>query len=73
MTRQAVAKHLAVLGRAGLVDGRRNGREVLYVVRLGRLDEVSQAMARVAAGWDQRLAAIKRLAESAHAETEPDE
>ena len=73
MTRQAVSKHLAVLGRAGLVDGRRNGREVLYVVRLGRLDEVSQAMARVAAGWDQRLAAIKRLAESAHAETEPDE
>lgn len=73
MTRQAVSKHLAVLGRAGLVDGRRNGREVLYVVRLGRLDEVSQAMARVAAGWDQRLAAIKRLAESAHAETEADE
>jgi DNA-binding transcriptional ArsR family regulator len=73
VTRQAVSKHLAVLGRAGLVDGRRNGREVLYVVRLGRLDEVSQAMARVAAGWDQRLAAIKRLAESAHAETEPDE
>jgi DNA-binding transcriptional ArsR family regulator len=65
VTRQAVAKHLAVLGRAGLVDGRRDGREVLYAVRPDRLDEVSRAMARVAAGWDQRLAAIKRLAESA--------
>jgi ArsR family transcriptional regulator, cadmium/lead-responsive transcriptional repressor len=33
VTRQAVAKHLAVLDRAGLVDSRRNGREVLYTVR----------------------------------------
>jgi ArsR family transcriptional regulator, cadmium/lead-responsive transcriptional repressor len=64
VTRQTVAKHLAVLDRAGLVDGRRDGREVLYAVRPDRLDEVSRAMARVAAGWDQRLAAIKRLAES---------
>jgi ArsR family transcriptional regulator, cadmium/lead-responsive transcriptional repressor len=69
VTRQAVTKHLAVLGRAGLVDGRRDGREVLYAVRPARLDQVSQAMARVAAGWDQRLAAIKRLAESAHSKT----
>lgn len=73
VTRQAVAKHLAVLGRVGLVNGRREGREVLYAVRPERLDEVSQAMTRVAADWDQRLAAIKRLAESVHAETETDE
>lgn len=73
MTRQAVAKHLTVLGRAGLVDGRRDGREVLYTVRPERLDEVSRAMERVAAGWDQRLAEIKRLAESAHAESKTDE
>lgn len=73
VTRQAVAKHLTVLRRAGLVDGRRDGREVLYAVRPERLDEVSQAMARVTAEWDQRLATIKRLAESAHAETETDE
>jgi ArsR family transcriptional regulator, cadmium/lead-responsive transcriptional repressor len=64
VTRQAVTKHLAVLDRAGLVDGRRDGREVLYAVRPERLDEVSQAMARISAAWDQRLAAIKRLAES---------
>ena len=37
-TRQAVSKHLAVLGRAGLVEGRRQGREVRYVVRPERLD-----------------------------------
>ena len=64
VTRQAVAKHLAVLSRAGLVDGRRDGREMRYTVRTGRLDDVSQAMANVAASWEERLATIKRLAES---------
>ncbi|HEY6763025.1 MAG TPA: metalloregulator ArsR/SmtB family transcription factor [Baekduia sp.] len=65
-TRQAVAKHLAVLERAGLVSGARRGREVLYVVEADRLDEATRVLARVAARWDGRLAAIKRLAEEAH-------
>ena len=30
VTRQAVAKHLAALSEAGLVEGRRQGRETLY-------------------------------------------
>jgi DNA-binding transcriptional ArsR family regulator len=64
ITRQAVAKHLAVLDRAGLVEGRRRGREVRYAVRPERLDAATQRMARVAAQWDERLAAIKRLAEA---------
>jgi DNA-binding transcriptional ArsR family regulator len=68
-TRQAVAKHLAVLERAGLVEGRRQGREVRYVVRPEGLDAATQAMTRVAARWDERLAAIKRIAESAHRDT----
>ena len=65
-SRQAVAKHLGILDRAGLVEGRRHGREVRYVVRAERLDEAAQAMARVASRWDERLAAIKRIAESEH-------
>lgn len=68
VSRQATAKHLAVLERAGLVNGSRDGRKVRYTVRPDRLDEVSQAMARVADGWERRLAAIKRLAESAQRE-----
>ena len=68
VTRQAVAKHLAVLDRAGLVAGERQGREVRYAVRPERLDAATQALARVAAEWDGRLATIKRLAESAHDE-----
>ena len=72
VTRQAVAKHLAVLARAGLVDGSRQGREVQYTVRPDRLDEVSHAMASVAASWDRRLGATKRLAEAAEAERRSD-
>jgi ArsR family transcriptional regulator, cadmium/lead-responsive transcriptional repressor len=69
VTRQAVAKHLTVLNRAGLVAGRRHGREVRYAVRPERLDDAAEALAHVAARWDRRLARIKRLAESVHTES----
>ena len=62
-TRQAVAKHLVVLDRAGLVEGRRTGREVRYSVRPEHLDVAARAMAKVAARWDARLEAIKNTAE----------
>jgi DNA-binding transcriptional ArsR family regulator len=68
-SRQAVAKHLTVLEEAGLVSRRKHGREVLYLVEADRLDQATRAMAELAAQWDRRLAAIKRLAETAHAET----
>jgi len=62
-TRQAVAKHLAILARAGLVEGHRQGREVRYAIRPERLDAAAHAMAAAAAQWDRQLHAIKRLAE----------
>ena len=68
-SRQAVAKHLAVLERAGLISRRKQGREVLYQVQASRLDEAARAMTETAAQWDRRLGAIKRLAETAHAES----
>jgi len=70
-SRQAVAKHLVVLERAGLVSRRKRGREVVYQVQADRLDRATRAMAELAAQWDQRLATIKRLAEAAHAATTP--
>lgn len=64
VTRQAVAKHLVVLERAGVVRSRRLGREVRYAVDTERLDDATRRLADVAAQWDERLAAIKRLAEA---------
>jgi DNA-binding transcriptional ArsR family regulator len=67
-SRQAVSKHLVVLEQAGLVRRRKQGREVLYQVEAVRLDRATRAMADLAAHWDLRLAAIKQLAEAAHAD-----
>jgi DNA-binding transcriptional ArsR family regulator len=64
VTRQAVAKHLAVLDRAGLVESRRQGREVRYTVRPDRLTATARRLSAIAGEWDARLAAIKRLAEA---------
>jgi DNA-binding transcriptional ArsR family regulator len=72
VTRQAVAKHLVVLNRVGLVAGRRSGREMRYAVRPQRMDDAAAAMARVAAQWDRRLARIKRLAEAVQADARTD-
>lgn len=66
-SRQAVSKHLLVLEEVRLVSRRKQGREVLYQVQADRLDQATRALADLAAQWDQRLAAIKRLAEAAHA------
>jgi DNA-binding transcriptional ArsR family regulator len=72
-TRQAVAKHLGVLTRAGLVEGHRHGREIRYSARPEQVSAAARAMAeaaaqmaRAAAEWDRRLGAIKRLAETQH-------
>jgi ArsR family transcriptional regulator, cadmium/lead-responsive transcriptional repressor len=65
-SRQAVSKHLTVLQDAGLVTRRRDGREVRFQVDPDRLTDATRAMVTVAAGWDRRLQAIKRIAEAAH-------
>lgn len=67
-SRQAVSKHLVVLEQAGLISRRKQGREVLYQVEAGRLDQATRAMTDLAMQWDRRLATIKRLAEAAQAE-----
>ena len=46
---QAATKHLAVLGRVGLVDGRRQGREMRYAVEPERLAEAARQLNAVAA------------------------
>lgn len=60
VTRQAVAKHLAALSEAGLVEGRREGRQTLYELTPGPLGDAMDWMAGVGAQWDSRLAALRK-------------
>jgi DNA-binding transcriptional ArsR family regulator len=62
-TRQAVSKHLGVLEGAGLVKGRRDGREMRWSIRADRLDAATKEMRAVADSWDRRLLLIKQIAE----------
>jgi predicted ArsR family transcriptional regulator len=64
VTRQAVAKHLTVLDRVGLVHGTAAGREKRYHVDETQLARAVAQLSSVGATWDARLQRIKRLAEA---------
>ncbi|MDG4825602.1 metalloregulator ArsR/SmtB family transcription factor [Asanoa sp. WMMD1127] len=66
VTRQAVAKHLAVLDRVGLVHGAPAGRERRYRVDEAQLARAVAQLSAVGASWDARLRRIKRIAEAIH-------
>ena len=59
VTRQAVAKHLAALNEAGLVESRREGRETRYELTPGPLATAMDWMAGVGAEWDSRLERLR--------------
>ena len=60
VTRQAVAKHLAALNEAGLVESRREGRETRYELTPGPLGAAMDWIASVGADWDSRLARLEK-------------
>ena len=64
VTRQAVAKHLAVLDRVGLVSATTVGREKRYHVDDEQLARAVAQLASVGSAWDARLQRIKRIAEA---------
>ena len=64
VTRQAVAKHLGVLDRVGLVHVTASGRERLYQVDEAQLARAVAQLSSVGAAWDARLLRIKRIAEA---------
>jgi DNA-binding transcriptional ArsR family regulator len=59
ITRQAVAKHLAALDHAGLVEAERRGRETHYRLTPEPLTEAASWMAAVGGQWDDRLASLR--------------
>ncbi|CAN7274789.1 ArsR/SmtB family transcription factor [Mycolicibacterium frederiksbergense] len=63
VSRQAIAKHLAVLAEAGLVESVRAGREIRYRALGARLSALGTELTVIGQQWDRRLLAIKRIAE----------
>lgn len=61
ISRQAVAKHLAMLGRAGLVSQTKHGRESRFELDPRPLTDAATWLTTVGAEWDTRLADLKKL------------
>jgi len=64
VTRQAVAKHLGVLDRVGLVGATAAGREKRYQVDEAQLSRAVAQLNAVGKTWDARLRRIKQIAEA---------
>lgn len=64
-SRQAVTKHLKFLAVAGVIDGKREGREHVWVLRPGRLAEAQRCLEVIGRGWEDALGRLK-----AHVEEE---
>lgn len=64
VTRQAVAKHLLVLDRVGLVHAATAGRERRFRVDEQQLARAVAQLDEVGSAWDSRLRRIKRIAET---------
>ena len=58
VSRQAVAKHLALLRDAGLVAAERSGRETRFVARTAPLDGLAAWAGEAGRRWDDRLAKL---------------
>lgn len=59
VSRQAVTKHLQFLASAGIIDGKRAGREHVWALNPARLAEAQRCLEVVARGWDDALARLK--------------
>lgn len=63
VTRQAVAKHLAVLLRTGLAKARRRGREQIWAVEPSKLREAERYLEQISTQWDDALGRLRSFVE----------
>ncbi len=59
VSRQAISKHLQFLAVAGIIDGKRAGREHVWALNPERLADAQQCLEIIAQGWDDALARLK--------------
>lgn len=63
VSRQAVKKHLDVLAASGLVLGRRHGREHVWAIVPGRLDDARAHLDAIGRQWEDALGRLARFVE----------
>jgi DNA-binding transcriptional ArsR family regulator len=63
ITRQAVTKHLQVLAGAGLVRGRRHGRQSLWELEPRQLETARRYLDLISKRWDDALGRLKAAVE----------
>ena len=63
VTRQAVTKHLQVLADAGLVRGRRQGRQSLWELEPRPLEAARRYLDLISQRWDDTLGRLKATVE----------
>jgi DNA-binding transcriptional ArsR family regulator len=59
VSRQAVTKHLQFLAMAGIIDGKRAGREHVWALNPSRLAAAQGCLEIIAGGWDDALGRLK--------------
>jgi DNA-binding transcriptional ArsR family regulator len=63
MTRQGVTKHLRILGKAGVVQDARRGRERIWEIDIMRLRIAERFLEQVSGHWDAVLGRLKAFVE----------
>jgi len=63
VTRQAVSKHLRVLAEAGLLRGRRRGRERVWELEPEPLEAARRQLDMISRQWDRSLGRLRRAVE----------
>ncbi len=65
VSRQAVTKHLQLLAAAGIIYGKRAGREHVWTLNPARLTEARRCLKVIGRGWDDALDRLKAHLEDA--------
>lgn len=63
ISRQAVTKHLNALSCAGLIEGERSGRELIWQLQPKRLAEVRRHLEAISEQWDEALERLRKFVE----------
>jgi DNA-binding transcriptional ArsR family regulator len=66
ISRPAVAKHLAMMRRCGLVSMEVRGREHLHHLQVDKLRQAQRWLTQMSAFWDDKLEALKLAVEEDH-------